>query len=114
MTLAAALGCNSVTGGYGGGGGGGANCSGSGAAATVNALDALAFSPDSVTITHGQSVCWQNVQTIAHTVQSDTGSALSHPLSPGVIYQHTFAAAGRFPYHCAIHGTGMHGVVIVN
>ena len=32
----------------------------------------------------------------------------------GGVFQHTFASAGSFPYHCAIHGNAMAGTVNVN
>lgn len=31
----------------------------------------------------------------------------------GGVYQHAFATAGAYPYHCAIHGTAMAGQVTV-
>src|SRR5260370_36495263 len=43
-------------------------CANSGAGATVNATDAIAFTPGSVTITHGQSVWRQNVGTVGTPV----------------------------------------------
>jgi plastocyanin len=32
----------------------------------------------------------------------------------GGVFKHTFATAGAFPYHCAIHGLAMAGTVNVN
>ena len=37
----------------------------------------------------------------------------SGTLAAGAGYQHTFATAGTFGYHCAIHGTAMAGSVTV-
>jgi len=31
----------------------------------------------------------------------------------GGVYVHTFTSAGRYKYHCTIHGTGMAGEVVV-
>ena len=46
---------------------------------------------------------------------SGSGAAeLASPLlGGGAMYQHTFANAGTYPYHCSIHTT-MHGTVIVS
>jgi plastocyanin len=41
----------------------------------------------------------------AHTVTLDDGSSTSDDIAAGATYQHTFAAAGTFAYHCKIHPT---------
>ena|SRR2546425_1259430 len=87
-------------------------CSSSGAAATVSATDNLVFSPGSVPITHGQSVSWQNVGMVPHTV-TDDGSTFNSPLAAGQTFVHTFSAAGPFSYHRNIH-PGMVGTITVN
>jgi plastocyanin len=69
-------------------------------------INNLAFSPQSVTVTAGDTVTWRNDQNINHTVTSDTGDELDSPvLSQGQTYQHVFAQAGTYPYHCTIHPT---------
>ena len=90
-------------------------CANSGAAATVSATDNLAFSPGSVTITHGQVVCWQNSGTVAHTVTDNAtgGGVFNSNLPAGQTFVHTFANAGTFGYHCNIHA-GMSGTITVN
>lgn len=89
------------------------SCSGMGAAATVDASDANQFSPSTATITHGQSVCWQNTGSAGHTVTSNDGTSFNSSLPSGGTYIHTFATAGSFPYHCTIH-PGMNGTITVN
>jgi plastocyanin len=89
------------------------SCGQSGANANVNATDTKVFSPNGTTITHGQSVCWQDNGAVSHTVTSDDGTSFNSPLGPGQTFVHTFPAAGSFPYHCTIH-TGMTGTVTVN
>lgn len=89
------------------------SCGQSGANANVNATDSKVFSPVGTTITHGQSVCWQDNGTFSHTVTSDDGTSFNSPLGPGQTFVHTFPAAGSFPYHCTIH-SGMTGTVTVN
>jgi len=90
-------------------------CGNSGAAATVSATDAITFTPGSVTIMHGQSVCWQNVGTVSHTVADNAtdGTIFNSNLPAGQIFVHTFPSAGSFGYHCNIHSS-MGGTITVN
>jgi plastocyanin len=95
-------------------------------AATV-AVDeiGLSFSPRQVDIAVGDRVLWTNRSSGTHTVTFDNGVDL-HPdcdpnallrvgcQGPGGTVQHTFTAAGTFPYYCKIHrGSAMTGVVVV-
>jgi plastocyanin len=89
------------------------SCGSSGASANIGATDGQVFSPSAATITHGQSVCWQDNGNIAHTVTSNDGTSFSAALTPGHVFVHTFVAAGTFPYHCTIH-PGMTGTITVN
>ena len=89
------------------------SCGSSGASANINATDSKVFSPNTATITHGQSVCWQNNGSFAHTVTSDDGTSFNTGLPSGQIFVHTFPTAGSFPYHCTIHA-GMTGTITVN
>jgi plastocyanin len=88
------------------------SCGGSGASANINASDGLTFAPNSASITHGQSVCWQNNGSVAHTVTSNDGTSFNTSLPTGQIFLHTFPTAGSFPYHCTIH-PGMTGTITV-
>jgi len=88
------------------------SCGSSGAFANIGATDAQVFSPNHATITHEQSVCWQNNGSITHTV-TDDGGAFNTNLPSGMIFVHIYAAAGTFPYHCTIH-SGMIGSITVN
>ena len=86
-------------------------CAGSGAAVTVNVTD-YAFTPDSLTISAGQSVCWQNKGHQTHTVTP--GSVFNGNLLPGQTFVFTFLLGNNsWPYHCTQHST-MTGIVIVN
>jgi plastocyanin len=89
------------------------SCGSSGANANVNATDTKVFSPSQTTITHGQSVCWQNNGAATHTVTSDDGTSFNTGLPSGQIFVHTFPTAGSFPYHCTVHA-GMTGTITVN
>jgi len=90
-------------------------CANSGAAATVSATDNYAFTPSSVTITVGQSVCWQNNGQLVHTVTDDAtnGVRFNGNLPGGQTFVHTFGFGGSFSYHCNNH-SNMTGTVVVN
>ena len=75
-------------------------------------MKGLAFNPASVTVPSGSTVTWTNNDTTAHTVTFDDGSADSGALDPRATFDHTFATAGTFAYHCNIHSF-MHGTVTV-
>jgi plastocyanin len=64
----------------------------------------FAYSPQSFTVSAGDTVTWRNDDNVGHTVTSDSGNELDSPvLSQGQSYQHIFAEAGTYPYHCTIH-----------
>src|SRR5260370_38897372 len=88
-------------------------CGQSGANANLNATDSKVFSPNGTTITHGQSVCWQNNGTLTHSVTADNGTSFNGTIGPGQTFVQAFPTAGAFPYHCIYH-TGMTGTVTVN
>ena len=76
-------------------------------------IDNFFFSPDTVTISVGDTVRWTNLTaSTPHTSTSDSGVWNSGTLNPGQSYDHQFAATGGFPYHCSIHPS-MHGIVLV-
>lgn len=64
------------------------------------------FSPSTLTVKVGDTVTWTNMDSVGHTVTSDSGSELaSSTLSNGGSYSHTFTSAGTFSYHCRPHPT---------
>lgn len=76
-------------------------------------INDFAFSPQSITVSVGDTVTWQNDHNVGHTVTSDSGSELDSPLlGQGETYRHIFNSAGSFPYHCTPHPF-MTGVVLV-
>jgi plastocyanin len=116
--IVAGAGCSNPT--YGGGGGGGGGCT---PTATQVCMVGTAFSPTTLTITHGTAVTWMNGASLTHTVTSATGSTDvfdSNNVPAGASFVHTFATAGTYQYYCKIHGldgappTGMHGTITVN
>ena len=48
----------------------------------------------------------------SHSVKFDDGVA-SSPIQSSGTFSRTFASAGTYTYHCAVHGTAMSGTVIV-
>jgi plastocyanin len=85
----------------------------SSAAAVAVTIQDYAFKAPSITIAPGTAVVWTNKDDDPHTVTADDGSFDSKGLGQGDQYSHVFAAAGRYPYHCAAHPF-MKGVVIVS
>lgn len=88
-------------------------CANSGAAATVSATNNFAFTPPSVTITVGQSVCWQNTESMTHTVTENAVGRFNGNLPRGQAFVYAFGFGGSFSYHCNNH-SNMTGTVVVN
>ncbi|MPV87830.1 cupredoxin domain-containing protein [Georgenia ruanii] len=80
------------------------------AAAAVQ-IKNFAFAPASQTVAAGQTVTWTNDDSTDHTVTADDNSFDSGRLAPGKTFTHTFATAGTYAYHCAIH-PNMTGTVV--
>jgi predicted lipoprotein with Yx(FWY)xxD motif/plastocyanin len=100
-------------GGYGGGYGGSvAAPSPSAASGTSASIVDFGFQPASLTVKAGTTVTWTNTGAVAHTVTASDGSFDSGHVAPGATFQHTFATAGTFTFHCAIHAS-MTGTVVV-
>lgn len=98
-------------------------------AAVVKVIKAFRFTPDTVTISVGQTVEWDNTGLVHHTVTADPSKAAdpqhvqlpagaepfdSGNLSPGQTFRHTFTVPGTYRYVCLPHEKmGMVGEVIV-
>lgn len=90
----------------------------------------LRFLPDTVRVSAGQAVRWENTSDIIHTVTADPGAAVepgnvrlpdgaapfdSGDLLPGRAFVHVFQQPGTYEYVCVPHEmAGMIGVVIVD
>jgi len=91
---------------------------GAAAALPVRAADnavtikGMKFNPAELTIAVGDSVTFTNGDGAPHTATADDKSFDTGKLAKGASGALTFAAAGDFPFHCAIH-TGMKGVIHV-
>lgn len=96
------------------GGAGGPAASPSSPAAQGNAVAIVDFGYEaaSVTVKVGATVTWTNTGSASHTATADDGSFDSKSLAGGKAFSQTFATAGTFAYHCAIH-PAMKGTVVV-
>lgn len=79
----------------------------------------LAFVPDTLSISEGDSVLWVNTSALFHTTTSGTGGVPSGYwdsglMSPNDSFAFHFDSAGSFPYFCTPHWTlGMVGLINV-
>jgi plastocyanin len=76
------------------------------------------FFPSDLQATEGQTVTWNNTDTIDHTVTSGANGVpdgkFDQLLHPGDSFQFTFTQAGAYPYFCRFHiSMGMVGTVTV-
>lgn len=72
-----------------------------------------AFSPSALTVKQGDTVLWTNMDSMSHTITSDSGGELASPnINNGQAYSHIFNTIGTFAYHCSIHPY-MKGTIIV-
>jgi YVTN family beta-propeller protein len=72
----------------------------SGAMVTIKGL---AFSPLTLSVKAGQSITWENQDSITHTVTSDDNKWTSTSLDPGKTFTLTLTQPGQYKYHCSIH-----------
>ena len=89
-------------------------------------LGESAFQPANISVVKGTTVTWKWAgcssdpygyggygTCVTHSVTFDDGSNIASPVQSEGTFTRTFATAGTFKYHCAIHGTGMAGQVTV-
>ena len=81
--------------------------------ATTLAIANFAFDPGSVKVKVGTAVTWTNSDGAPHTVTAADGSFASGRLGSGAAFSFTFATAGTYVYHCAIHSS-MTGTITVS
>lgn len=75
-------------------------------------IDKNAYAPAQVTVRAGDTVTWTNAERrTSHDVIFEDGER-SVRLMPDDSYSRTFAAPGRYPYHCEPH-PHMKGEVVV-
>jgi len=78
----------------------------------------IAYHPDKITVTTGESITWTNKDQVEHDVTKVSGpgptfkSGPSGGIEPGQSYRHKFTAPGTIVYQCTVH-PGMEGTVVV-
>jgi len=74
------------------------------------------FEPKTLTVNEGDTVTWNNKEGL-HTVKSDMDVFVSKNLKAGEGFSYQFTKAGKYPYHCAFHGSkggdDMTGTIVV-
>lgn len=83
---------------------------------TVEILPPMSYSPATLRIAVGDTVEWVSRDGLdSHTVTHDDRTIFGSPLlNEGDRFEHTFGAAGDFPYFCEVHGKeSMSGLIEV-
>ena len=76
-------------------------------------IDNYNFAPGTLTIHPGDTVIWQNKDSVPHTATAVDGKSFdSGAIVPGASWSFIFKAPGTYPYRCSIH-PDMRGSVIV-
>ena len=70
------------------------------------------FTPQSATVSAGDTVTWHNADTGDHQVVADDGSFASPVLHSDQTYSHVFSTAGTFKYHDSLAKTHTGTVVV--
>lgn len=79
----------------------------------------IAFDPDSITISKGDTVTWTNDESIGHDVTktdgpgADFSSGDPGAMSEGDTFSETFDTAGEISYECTVHAPSMSGTITV-
>ena len=96
--------------GCGGSGGGSSSTAGK---ASVVTIKNLAFQPDRVEVSAGQTVTWRfDDGSTPHTVTAGDGSFDSGTKTSGQ-FSHRFDKAGTYDYMCTVHPQQMRATVVV-
>lgn len=69
------------------------------------------YNPGTYQVAPGQNVhwCWNEGN---HSVTSNTGAFNSGVLDSGATFDHAFATAGTYTYHCSVHGSMVATIVV--
>ena len=83
-------------------------------------MRAIAFDPEEITISAGETVTWTNMDIVPHTATSgnrgdaDLGSVFrSANLFQGGTFAHTFDEPGEFVYFCEVHPVMMRDAKVI-
>ncbi len=83
------------------------------AAAVAINIQNFSFDPNNLTVKTGTTVTWTNMDSVNHTVTSDTGLFDSGELGKGSTFSYTFDKAGVYTYYCIPHHSKMQGTITV-
>ena len=67
-------------------------------------IEAVKYTPESITVKHGDTVVWINKDPFPHTVTAK-GVFDSHVILPGRFWKYTPRKAGEYAYVCTLHPT---------
>jgi plastocyanin len=76
-------------------------------------IDKHMFKPDTITVSVGTAVVWENKDDVPHTVVSLDGTFRSQALDTEDKFSFAFDKAGTYEYFCSLHPQMM-GKVVVN
>jgi len=77
-------------------------------------IQGLKYSPETIEITKGETIAWDNKDLTPHTVTSQSGGEFnSGSIEADASWSHTFTQAGTFPYSCTFHPE-MNGTIVVH
>ena len=68
-------------------------------------IDAMQFTPQTLTVKRGDTVVWVNRDPFPHSVGAEDGSFRSPNIDPGRSWTYRPRKAGLFPYRCPLHPT---------
>ena len=74
-------------------------------------MSPTSFLPSQLSITAGETVTWNNTDSMLHTVTSEDG-LFDANVQPGASFSYTFESAGTYAYECTLH-PGMVGTINV-
>lgn len=72
----------------------------------------FSFNPDIITVNKGDTVTWQNNDSVTHHVVVDDDTFDLGDMPSGGTSKHTFDTAGTYNYHCSIHSEMKGGVMV--
>ena len=82
-------------------------------AATISVqIKSTGFSPNNISLNHGDQITWKNTDKVDHQVVADDGSFASPILHAGQSYTTTFNRAGTFRFHDSYAATHKGKVVV--
>lgn len=79
---------------------------------TVDMIESI-YIPDTITVTVGSTITWQNKGMQLHDVTAIDRTWDSGMINNGLSWQHTFREAGVYEYYCTVHPADMRGRVVV-